>query len=185
MERRSENQDMTTKGKQMKVLITALAVVLYACPGSAEVYHVSSTGADANPGTEAKTFKTISAAASVAGPGDTITVHEGVYRERINPPRGGSSDRKRIVYQAAKGEEVVIKGSEIVKGWIQQERRLVTTEMLGKAKTPDLPYLNSNGTALKIDGDYFCDKRNTMNPYPGPFIEPENAGQSIKVWPKK
>jgi hypothetical protein len=101
----------------MKVLITALSVVLTAGPGYAEVYHVSSTGLDGNPGTEAKPFKTISAAASVAGPGDTITVHEGVYRERINPPRGGSSDRKRIVYQAAKDDRVVIKGSEIVKGW--------------------------------------------------------------------
>jgi len=289
----------------MRVLITALTLVLIACPGFSEVYHVSRTGADANPGTEARPFATISAAASVAGPGDTITVHEGVYRERINPPRGGSSDTKRVVYQAAKGEEVVIRGSEIVKGWkkkqhdtwqvsipnsffgelnpysvlihgdwfkrkdrdhhtgavylnghwlteaaqredvfkktendplwfaevdvylngakpskdesdplvladtdpgiklvekedglylhlihdktwMQQERRLVTTEMLGKTKTPDLPYLNFNGSALKIDRDYFGDKRDTVNPYPGPFIELQtNAGQSIKVWPKK
>ena len=101
----------------MRVVSTALVVVLTACPGYAEVYHVSSTGLDGNPGTEAKPFKTISAAASVAGPGDTITVHEGVYRERINPPRGGSSEEKRIVYQAAKGDRVVVKGSEIVKGW--------------------------------------------------------------------
>jgi len=101
----------------MKVLITALTVVLTAVPGYAEVYHVSSTGLDGNPGTAAKPFKTISAAASVAGPGDAITVHEGVYRERINPPRGGSSEEKRIVYQAAKGDRVVVKGSEIVKGW--------------------------------------------------------------------
>ena len=101
----------------MRVFFTALVVVLAACPGRAEVYHVSSTGLDGNPGTEAKPFKTISAAASVAGPGDTITVHEGVYRERVNPPRGGSSDEQRIVYQAAEGDTVVIKGSEIVKGW--------------------------------------------------------------------
>jgi len=46
-----------------------------------------------------------------------ITVHEGVYRERVNPPRGGSSDDKRIVYHAAAGEKVIIKGSEIVTGW--------------------------------------------------------------------
>ena len=46
-----------------------------------------------------------------------ITVHESVYRERINPPRGGTSNEKRIVYQAAKGETVCIKGSEVVTGW--------------------------------------------------------------------
>jgi len=101
----------------MKVLITALAAILTACPGYAEVYHVSTHGLDENPGTEVLPFKTISAAASVAESGDTITVHEGVYRERINPPRGGSSDMQRIVYQAAKGDTVVIKGSEIVRGW--------------------------------------------------------------------
>jgi len=71
------------------------------------------------------------------------------------------------------------------KAWTQRERCLVTTEVLGKAKTPNLPYLNRNGAALKIDGDYFCDQRNTMNPYPGPFIEPKEGRQSIKVWPKK
>jgi alpha-N-arabinofuranosidase len=101
----------------MRVIFSALVVVLAACTGSEKVYHVSVTGLDGNPGTEARPFKTISAAASVAGPGDTITVHEGVYRERVNPPRGGSSDKKRIVYQAAEGNTVVVKGSEIVKGW--------------------------------------------------------------------
>ncbi len=101
----------------MRVFFTALVVVLAACPGYAEVYHVSSTGLDGNPGTEAKPFRTISAAAAIAKSGDSITVHEGVYRERVNPPRGGSSDEQRIVYQAAEGDTVVIKGSEIVKGW--------------------------------------------------------------------
>jgi hypothetical protein len=62
-------------------------------------------------------MKTISAAARVARPGDVITVHEGTYRERINPPRGGTSDTKRITYRAAEGENVVIKGSEVVSGW--------------------------------------------------------------------
>ena len=105
----------------MKVLVTALVVLLTGCPAHAGVYHVSSHGLDENPGTEARPFKTISDAAKVAEPGDTITVHEGVYRERINPPRGGNSDTKRIVYQAAEGDEVVIKGSEIVKGWKKRQ----------------------------------------------------------------
>jgi len=84
-------------------------------------YHVSVNGDDSNPGTKSKPFRTISAVAKVAQPGDVITVHEGVYRERINPLRGGTSDDKRIVYRAAKGEKVVIKGSEIVKGWQKVE----------------------------------------------------------------
>jgi len=85
--------------------------------GFAKEYHVSKTGNDSNNGSAAKPFKTISAAAQIAQPGDKITVHRGVYRERINPPRGGTSDKKRIVYQAAPGEDVIIKGSEIIEGW--------------------------------------------------------------------
>ena len=103
----------------MKAFITVLTITLAACvlTGCSTEYHVATTGLDENLGTEARPFKTISAAASIAQPGDTITVHEGVYRERVNPPRGGESDDKRIVYRAATGEKVVIKGSEIVKGW--------------------------------------------------------------------
>jgi alpha-N-arabinofuranosidase len=80
-------------------------------------YHVSIGGDDANDGSAAKPLRTISAAAERAEPGDVITVNEGVYRERVSPPRGGESDAKRIVYQAAPGETVEIKGSEVVKGW--------------------------------------------------------------------
>ena len=80
-------------------------------------FHVSVNGSDRNDGSVQRPLRTIMAAARLARPGDVITVHEGVYRERIAPPRGGLSDKKRIVYQAAPGEKVIIKGSEIIKGW--------------------------------------------------------------------
>jgi alpha-N-arabinofuranosidase len=80
-------------------------------------YHVSVQGDDASDGSAAHPLRTISAAARLAQSGDTITVHEGVYRERVNPSRGGDSEQKRIVYRAAPGAKVVLKGSEVVKGW--------------------------------------------------------------------
>ena len=80
-------------------------------------FHVSVNGLDSNDGGPGTPLKTISAAAAKAQPGDTITVHEGVYRERINPPRGGTSDDQRITYQAAPGAKVVVKGSELINGW--------------------------------------------------------------------
>ena len=85
-----------------RTLISLAAVVVLATAANAREYHV---GAD-------RPLKTISAAAELAQPGDTITVHAGIYRERVTPPRGGTSDRKRIVYQAAPGEKVIITGSE-------------------------------------------------------------------------
>lgn len=80
-------------------------------------YHVATSGDDAHPGSLAAPFRTIQHAAELAQPGDIVTVHAGVYRERVNPPRGGRSDADRIVYRAAPGENVEIKGSEIVTGW--------------------------------------------------------------------
>ena len=101
----------------MKVFTTSLILSLLATAFAGTEYHVAPRGDDANDGSADKMLRTISAAALRAQPGDVITVHKGVYRERITPPRGGDSDQKRIVYQAAPGERVEIKGSEVVKNW--------------------------------------------------------------------
>ena len=103
----------------MTNITTILLLALAAHSALAAELHVSVTGKDINPGTQDAAFRTIQHAADLAQPGDTITVHEGVYRERINPPRGGESDTKRITYQSAPGEKVEIKGSEVVTGWVK------------------------------------------------------------------
>ena len=79
--------------------------------------HVGKSGNDKNSGSLGAPFLTINAAAQVALPGDKVIVHEGTYRERINPRLGGRSNSERIVYTAALGEKVVIKGSEVIKDW--------------------------------------------------------------------
>ena len=83
--------------------------------------HVSVNGNDKNGGSLASPFQTISKAAGEAMPGDIIIVHSGVYREQIVPPRGGNSETERIIYQAARGEKVEIRGSEIIKNWEKQK----------------------------------------------------------------
>lgn len=79
--------------------------------------HVSPRGNDCHDGTAATPFRTLQRAAESAGPGDTILVHAGIYREWVRPPRGGTDDRNRIVYQASEGEHVVITGAEPVTDW--------------------------------------------------------------------
>lgn len=66
---------------------------------------------DEGTGTATQPFKTISRAATLATPGDTVWVKAGVYRERVTPARGGEPHRP-ITYQAAPGETVIVKGSE-------------------------------------------------------------------------
>lgn len=83
-------------------------------------YHVKPSGNDTWRGDAEHPFATISQAARVAAPGDTVVVHEGVYREQVDPLHGGVSERERIVYCAAEGEgRPVVKGSEPVSGWVK------------------------------------------------------------------
>ena len=70
------------------------------------------------------------------------------------------------------------------KAWnVEQTRKLVTTELLGKAVIPDLPYEHPDGTPIRLDTDYFGKKRNEGNPFPGPFELPAGGKQMLKVWP--
>jgi alpha-N-arabinofuranosidase len=118
----------------------------------AREYHVSVKGDDANKGTAEAPFKTISKAAKSAQPGDFITVHRGTYRERINPLHGGRSDQNRIIYQANPGEKVVIKGSEVIKGWqkIQNDT--------WKVAIPNSFFGDFNPYSDLIHGDWFNSK---------------------------
>ena len=136
----------------MKYIVIVILLVLTLSTVSGREYHVSVSGNDSNEGTSANPLLTISAAAQRAQPADTITVHRGVYRERINPPRGGASDRKRILYQAAPGAEVIIKGSEIIKDW----QKLPNDTW--KVTIPNSFFGNFNPYSDLIHGDWFNPK---------------------------
>ena len=72
------------------------------------------------------------------------------------------------------------------KAWSEkQSRKLVTSDLLGKAKTPNLPYVQPDGSPYCVDTDYFGKSRNTSNPFPGPFKKPETQEICVKVWPLK
>lgn len=99
--------------------LLACAAILATASGWSDEWHVSPAGDDTQPGSKSAPLRSIQKAADLAQPGDVITVHAGTYRERVNPPRGGESDRRRITYRAAPGETVEILGSEIVDPWVK------------------------------------------------------------------
>lgn len=140
---------LTMRSLPLAILLMTLWSAASAVPCLARQYHVSLEGDDANDGTESATLRTISAAARRARPGDVVTVHEGVYRERINPPRGGASDDQRIVYQAAPGHRVVIKGSEVVRGWVKDRHDT------WKVVIPNEFFGDFNPYSDVISGDWF------------------------------
>lgn len=102
---------------RMKTILAITACIQFTLVALGVEYHVSPQGNDNYIGTREKPLKTISVAAQKAQAGDIVTVHKGIYRERISPPRGGESAEKPVTYRAAEGEKVEIKGSEIIKGW--------------------------------------------------------------------
>ena len=82
----------------------------------AATFHVARghpSASDAGPGSEAQPFASISAAARIVGPGERIVVHEGIYRECVRPAQGGGAPEAMIAYEAAPGEIVVVRGSEV------------------------------------------------------------------------
>lgn len=137
----------------MKKLIINLLAILFltASVTNAKEYHVSVTGNDKSEGSVQMPFRTINFAAQLAAAGDIITVHTGTYREWINPARGGESDTQRIVYVAAAGEKVEIKGSEVITGWKKEKGK----EGVWKVTIPNSFFGNYNPYQDSIYGDWF------------------------------
>ncbi len=79
-------------------------------------YFVATTGADGNPGTLVKPFRTIQHAAQFAQPGDTVFVRAGIYREAVTPARSGTAV-KPITYRPYNNENVTISGADVVSNW--------------------------------------------------------------------
>lgn len=132
--------------------LALVAALLFAVPAQGREYHVSVTGNDANDGSAAAPLRSISAAAELAQPGDVVTIHKGLYRERINPPRGGDADDMRIVYQAAPGAKAEIRGSEAVTGWEKVQNDT------WKVVLPNSFFGDFNPYADLIRGDWFNPK---------------------------
>jgi len=123
---------------------------------AAATFHVNpavESAADANPGTEAAPWKTVSRAASAQElrPGDTVVIHSGVYREHVEIKVSGQPELP-ITFTAAPGARVVLKGSELVRGrW----------EKLAEQADRKEPYPNAfTGVWRIVLGDeFFTDAR--------------------------
>lgn len=132
-----------------KELLLAISLLL-AAPVQAREYHVSPSGSNAGAGTLESPFRTINHAAQVALPGDTVTVHNGVYREWVNPLNGGESPYKRILYRVAEGEKAELKGSEPVTGWKREKKG----KGVWKAVVPNSLFGDYNPFLEKLYGDW-------------------------------
>ncbi|AID41457.1 right-handed parallel beta-helix repeat-containing protein [Staphylococcus xylosus] len=112
--------------------------------------HVDKKGSDCGLGNVESPFLTIDKAASVAQPGDSIIVHEGIYREEITHINTGLSESRRISFEAAKDEQVIIKGSEEITGWQQIDGSIWKVEIDNNI------FKDFNPFATKLFGDWLA-----------------------------
>src|SRR3954463_6862247 len=114
----------------------------------ASVFHVATTGSNSSDRSRNQPLRTIDRAGELAQAGDTVVVHEGVYREWVRPRRGGLCDQRRITYEAATGEYVALRGSGQVTGWEPVEGSV------WKVSVPNSLFGSFNPFAEEIDGDW-------------------------------
>jgi len=102
------------------------AMLLVSVPGLGAEYLVSPRGADSNPGTVKRPFRTIQRAANIVHPGDTVFVADGTYNEcRVALSNSGTSSAPitfqsqnkwgaKIVSNVGCSENINVTGSWVV-----------------------------------------------------------------------
>ena len=110
--------------------------------------YVSEKAGRAGNGTKEKPYQTITQAAEAAMPGDEVLVAPGIYREYVDPPRGGTKE-KRIIYRSIEKGEAVITGAELVKDWRPYRDDVWTVRIPGGAFGGYNPY------TVQVQGDWY------------------------------
>lgn len=104
-----------------KLLVTTaigLGLALYPAGATEYVVAVNHPQADdAGPGTAHRPWRTLSHAAATVGPGDTVIVRAGLYREQVRFAHSGTGPEAMIRLYAAPGEDVTITALDQITDW--------------------------------------------------------------------
>ncbi|MFC1635888.1 right-handed parallel beta-helix repeat-containing protein [Planctomycetota bacterium] len=99
-----------------KIRITCLLIVYFSlCTGAdGRTWHVS--GERLTGIKQEEQVRTIGEAAALVEPGDTVIIHNGIYRETVVIDKSGRPD-KPITFQAATGTNVIVTGADRIGEW--------------------------------------------------------------------
>lgn len=131
------------------ILLATAVALLTAVNSNATTYHVSPTGSDTNPGTQAAPWRTIGKAANVLGPGDTAVIGNGKYVEKVTVTKSGTPTAP-IVFQAAPGQTPVIDGAGLSTGTYGS---LWAFSGASYVKLDGLTIKNSQGYCVSLSGN--------------------------------
>jgi len=127
-------------------------------PKIGKTYYVaqnSPVASDSNDGSAFTPFKTLEKAAKIATAGDTVIVHEGVYREVLKPANNGEATAP-ITFKAAEGENVVISANEEFYTWAKNDNGVYTTPMCWD--------MGTTRNQIFIDGEPLSEARHPNGP---------------------
>lgn len=94
--------------------ISSDSVTVALAPGRVYFVATGAVGAsDANSGSEARPWKTLTKAASVAGPGDTVLVRSGTYPQSLKPLKSGTA-AGRLTFKVRGGDTVALDGQNLL-----------------------------------------------------------------------
>ena len=114
------------------------------------IYYVNGAALSEGDGSCERPFKRIGDAAKIAMPGDEVIVAKGVYREYVNPARGGKKDA-RIVYRSEEPLGAVITGAEVVKGWTKYKKH----KNVWTVRIPNGIFGSYNPYTTEVYGDWY------------------------------
>ena len=104
-------------------------------------------------GSQTSPFGTISEAAAIAQPGDTVHVAPGVYREYVSPKNGGTEDA-RITYVSDEPLGATITGAERITNWEQYQGDIWVARVNNSMFDPEY-----NPYSTYVYGDWYFAKR--------------------------
>lgn len=93
-----------------KLIAAAFSLVLFSATANAATLYVSLSGNNANAGTQAAPFRTLTWAGVKAKPGDTVYVRGGVYNENVNIMSVGTAAAP-ILFRSYPGETAIYDGT--------------------------------------------------------------------------
>ncbi len=113
------------------------------------IYYVAANARPGGDGSEKRPFATISQAAALAVPGDTVLVGPAIYREWVDPRLGGAGENQRITYRSAVPGGAVISAAEEVKSWEPYG------DNVWLARIPNSLFTDRNPYTTLISGDWY------------------------------
>lgn len=85
----------------------AITFGLCASASASSTWYVSASGADGNPGTSSRPWRTFAHAFETMSAGDTLIVKDGTYTERMHDPRSGTAGAYTVVRAEHDGGAVI------------------------------------------------------------------------------